>query len=396
MKVLQLGLNVWPPVGGNLLPMHDLDHRNSFDMLRILAAAAVVFSHSLRLFAIGTDPTLTVFPRDDLSAFGVMVFFAVSGYLVSRSASRTKSIAKFARNRALRILPGLIACLLVTVLIVGAIATTLPITSYFSNWQTYRYWLNVLLFPLQTELPGVFLDNPRPGTVNGSLWTLSSEISAYVLVAIAFLYRDRARTILLGLAAFLILYYALAKITGAYPLLYHMVEYDAEGHYFFLLYFNKVDASRLIAVFMVGGLLNYAPPTIFRGRYVLLCVGLMALTAHTPIYEALVILVVPYATVTIGRKPFANSDFLRRYDLSYGIYLYHAPLMQLSWTLLHPHLPPLGQLTCGILLTISVAAASWLIVERPALKAKSGSSLLTSPSVPAAAPLSTQPQGGEG
>jgi len=352
--------------------MHRLVPQNMFDLLRLLAAATVVYAHSLRILGIGSDPTLLLFPRDDLSSFGVMVFFSASGYLVARAAARTPDLKSFARNRALRIFPGLAVCLLVIVLVMGGVATDLAKPDYYGNWLTYKYFLNIFLFPLQTQLPGVFLHNPQPDNVNGSLWSLSSEISAYFLIALIFVFRRKAKILLTASAALLILHYLVSKIYGIYPLIYYPIGYGTEGNYFFLIYFHKVEASRLIAMFIIAASLNYAVPSLFRRRYVLAGCVLLALTGHTPLYEPLAIFLLPYATVTFGRRPFRFSNLLRQFDLSYGIYLYHFPIMQLTWSLTHGFLTTPLQVLCGIALTLAVATASWMLVERPALRFKNG------------------------
>lgn len=354
--------------------MHPLDRNNSFDIIRLIAALAVVYTHALRLFAIGLDPVLMLFPSDDLSSFGVMSFFAISGYLVARSAARTQSTALYFKKRFLRIFPGLAACLAVTVLLVGPISTTLSLSDYFSEWATYRYLLNTFLFPLQTELPGVFLDNPRAGTVNGSLWTLSSEFVAYTLVAVVFVIRPmpvRATVVALGLiAVFLFGYHNYHILKGSFQLWYVLQEYGEDGEYFFWVYFNKVFAARLICLFFVGAMLNYAPKQLLDWRIAVLAIALIIASSNTVLYEPVLMLALPYAVISLGRLRPPVALQIGNADLSYGIYLYHAPLMQMTWTLTHSQLGLAGQLLVGVLVTVFAATMSWLLVERPALTLK--------------------------
>jgi peptidoglycan/LPS O-acetylase OafA/YrhL len=350
--------------------LNSLDRDNSFDLLRLLAASAVVFTHSLRLFDLGRDPTLSVFPKDDLSSFGVLVFFAISGYLVSRSAAATATLTGFAKKRALRIVPGLLVCLGVSIVIVGGLATSLPLTEYFGSWLTWKYFLNVFLFPLQTELPGVFLQNPRQGTVNGSLWTLSSEITAYALIALIFLRKSRAAILLLLTVVLCLLIHQIFEIKGGRGLLAMKVLYDDRQNYFFLLYFNYSEACRLIAVFATAALLNFSPEHIFRPKFAIALAMSLVLFARTPLYDVAVVLFVPYVVITFGRQACTWSRRLGDLDLSYGIYLYHAPLMQLTWTLCHSGNGKIQMLCFGIALTVLAAYASWTLVERPMLAFK--------------------------
>ncbi len=59
--------------------------QNNFDLLRLLAAFSVVFSHYFRLFGIGPDPVLEFTGQFDFSEIGLVVFFVLSGYLVTKS-----------------------------------------------------------------------------------------------------------------------------------------------------------------------------------------------------------------------------------------------------------------------------------------------------------------------
>ncbi len=153
---------------------------NSFDLLRLLAAAAVVFHHVAPLSG---RPAQRLFSTD-FGELGVGVFFVISGYLVTASWRRTPRLWTFLKKRLLRIEPALVASLAVTALVLGAFATTLPPADYFRAPQVWLYVVrNALLYPVTYELPGVFTHNPLPAVVNGSLWTLRLEFSFYLGVA---------------------------------------------------------------------------------------------------------------------------------------------------------------------------------------------------------------------
>src|SRR5690606_11509196 len=105
-------------------------------------------------------------------------------------------LGRFLMRRGLRLFPALIVLLALTVLVLGAMLTTLPLKEYATNGSTVRYFLyNAVLYPVY-GLPGVFPDNPYPNAVNGSLWSLPVEVSMYlllpVLATIAALARSRA------------------------------------------------------------------------------------------------------------------------------------------------------------------------------------------------------------
>jgi len=69
------------------------DRANNFDLLRLVAAGSVIFSHSF-LLAEGqqnNEPLVALTGQAVIGLLGVFVFFAVSGYLVTASYENTRS-----------------------------------------------------------------------------------------------------------------------------------------------------------------------------------------------------------------------------------------------------------------------------------------------------------------
>src|SRR5690606_32522939 len=155
---------------------------NNFDFLRFLAASAVVFGHSFWLSGRGaTEPLRLLTGSYDTADIAVHVFFVMSGFLIAASWLNSRNPIEFFGKRALRIFPALCIAILLTVLVVGPLATRWPLDEYWSDGQTLRYLSNIALLT-QFHLPGVFADNPFPHTVNGSVWTLPYEVMMYVSV----------------------------------------------------------------------------------------------------------------------------------------------------------------------------------------------------------------------
>ena len=89
---------------------------NSFDLLRLLAAVAVIFHHTAPLTG---HPVQRLFSTD-FGELGVGVFFVISGYLVTASWRRAPDLWAFLKKRLLRIEPALVVSLAVTALVLGA------------------------------------------------------------------------------------------------------------------------------------------------------------------------------------------------------------------------------------------------------------------------------------
>ena len=79
---------------------------NSFDVLRVVAALAVISTHLLAHL-----PPENRIIRDVMSYFnsyfyGVVTFFAISGFLIPKSIEKSTSFTSFMRKRILRLYPG--------------------------------------------------------------------------------------------------------------------------------------------------------------------------------------------------------------------------------------------------------------------------------------------------
>src|SRR4051812_9672898 len=90
---------------------------NSVNALRLLLAGLVLLSHSLKLHG-GYDPLGRLTGGAvDLGTMAVDGFFALSGFLITRSYFNSPSFGRYLWRRCLRIFPGLWVCLLVTTFI---------------------------------------------------------------------------------------------------------------------------------------------------------------------------------------------------------------------------------------------------------------------------------------
>ena len=167
---------------------------NNFDLLRILAAAQVVISHAAFHLHANLPHSLSGF----IEKFpGVPVFFVISGFLISASYEKTKSLKTYFTNRALRIFPALWICLafsILTVLVFGKVN--------FIQWKVIP-WLFAQLSFLQFYNPD-FLRSFGTGVLNGSLWTISVELEFYILLPLLYFFfrAEKSRTM-----AFIILFF---------------------------------------------------------------------------------------------------------------------------------------------------------------------------------------------
>lgn len=344
---------------------------NNFTLLRFVAAGLVIVSHGIEL------PT-AVRSRDwahqvtgfTLSWYAVGAFFIISGYLVLGSWDRQPSLLAFARNRFLRIWPGLLVMLLVTVPVLGLLFSTLPPQRFFTHLQTVGYFLGALsVVRVQYFLPGVFEANPLPA-VNGSLWTLRFEVLCYAVLGIlgaAGLARGKLRSILL--ATLLLALVVIGTIIGSSAF---------RGSTHGMLY----ELSRLGLCFALGAAFRE-----FRDRIPLHVLGiavlgcLAALATGTALYMPLACIALAYTVFWVAFVP--DTPALRRVrdwpDYSYGLYIWAFPIQQVIVAYEPLRGQPAVIILLSFLMTLPFAALSWHMVEKPALRLKSSTAPRTMP-----------------
>ncbi|WP_052367304.1 acyltransferase family protein [Mycetocola saprophilus] len=169
-------------------------HRNSLGVIRLVLATAVIFSHAFPLGGWGHDPVV-IFTRgqDNLGGLAVLGFFAISGYLITKSGMNSDVVQYFWR-RVLRIFPALWLVILVTAAGVGPIAWMSmgrPLAEYWvrAPGGPFHYvWSNATLQGGPFGIFDIFVTNTPYGVetsssvFNGSLWTLAYEWGCYVMI----------------------------------------------------------------------------------------------------------------------------------------------------------------------------------------------------------------------
>lgn len=331
-----------------------------FDWIRIVLAVSVAATHINSIVPRGTGH----FSLPPVYHFGILyAFFGLSGFLVTASAERL-GLGNFFLNRGLRIFPALMVDIALSAVVLGAAFTTLPLGAYYANPMTHRYLLN-MLGAVQLHLPGVF-EASTVSAVNYSLWTVPFELACYALIGGLIVTRGFRLAPLLALgwvgAGFAVAAFA-PRLGPLEPALQHL----------FVL-----KGSRLLVAFLLGIAAYRWRDRIPRdprllALAVLACVALdltLSPDEDAVFYPTLSLLLgapVLYITLWLGSADLPTPALLRRGDYSYGIYLYHWPIMQ-AFVLV---LPDLRHAAIYFLVVMPVVAAfaavSWHLVEKPVL-----------------------------
>jgi peptidoglycan/LPS O-acetylase OafA/YrhL len=328
---------------------------NNFNIIRIIAALCVLVTHSFAL-VIGTgdaEPFIGTLGMT-IGSIAVDVFFITSGFLVTASLMVRQGIIEFVLARVLRIFPALLVMVFISVFILGAFFTTLPLSSYFTDPITYSYLAkcSTLVAGVKFNLPGVFYDNPYKSTVNGSLWTMPYEIFMYAILAIVWL--TFSVTPKFRLKAFQIIIISYALLSCIYVLASHF--YMPSVNRFFKLSFMFFTGSVFYILkerIRLSGLLFW-----------LAVIALVFSTVNKHVFFMVYILSIAYILMYTIYIP---SGYIRKYNLlgdySYGIYIYAFPIQQ-SVAALIPGVSVITLLCISTVATILLSIISWHYLER--------------------------------
>jgi peptidoglycan/LPS O-acetylase OafA/YrhL len=324
---------------------------NNITLLRHFAAFFVLISHSFDLTGNQTNEFMRKISGQTISfsKIGLIIFFFISGFLITQSLLSSSGIRQFIWKRFLRIYPALILLMVLTVFALGPLFTVLPVKQYFADSKTWEYLLGTSLVRLRFDLPGVF----HGSGVNGSLWTLPVEFRLYLLLALLLIIGLLKKQTYLFVFIFLFIAFAIFINTGnvwAYldPYLDWGIYFLTGSFVFFIK--NKIilDYKILIAFFIFW-----------------------FLTKHIEVVNIISELICfSYFTLCMSFKtPVVYSHFFKQNDFSYSMYLYAYPLQQI-FIFENTHISPLMLMLFTTLTLIPFCMFSWNFIEKPALRLK--------------------------
>jgi peptidoglycan/LPS O-acetylase OafA/YrhL len=351
--------------------------RNAFGVLRLTLAIMVIFSHSFRLGGFGNDVFAVLGNgRATIGFVAVAMFFVLSGFLITRSASHSSSVLRFLWHRFLRIFPGYWVCLLVCGFAFAPLIAWVEhgtLTRIFSapygSPQAFVLH-NVGLFHLKPSFigavtisppgfVGLLTHNPMPVSINGSLWTLPLEVACYAGVAalaMCGLVRRGRWVFLASFAGFLLLY----AHNYLYPASFNR-SFPVPGLTVFIPLALSFSAGCVCFV--------YREKIPCSGWIFALCLVLLATSLAFGVFHLLMPIFLTYVFLWLAvTLPFSRFD--AKGDFSYGTYIYAFPVQQ---TLALAGVPEQGfalYFGASLAITLMLAVLSYRLVEAPCLRWK--------------------------
>lgn len=351
-----------------------MKHDNNFNLLRLLAAAQVVYVHASGDLHL---PTL-IWPDIIIGQFpGVACFFVISGFLVTESCRRSTT-ADFFKKRALRIYPALVAFILTMEALMWATGGLVILSGFYfivylptylftaSTWIAWQLSMWALDMPkgVSVYVPAYFQQYP-----SGVLWTLTVELSFYLVLPLFMFVVNQVRT--MGIAMIVVAAVASFKFVCSADAKFHIenvlvditiapyfwtfaigvlarlywddIRWWIEGHF---LFWAALYAATLVAAWQFGAAyyLDFKIPSgvIDLVRTVILA-GLLLSAAYS------------FKSLTKLLRIDEN-------DFSYGLYLWHMVAIDICINLALVEQWWLWPVVFAA--SLAFAAASWFLIEQ--------------------------------
>jgi peptidoglycan/LPS O-acetylase OafA/YrhL len=277
--------------------------------------------------------------RQDLSILGFLAvdsFFVLSGYFCMASYSRSKSIWDYLGKRVKRIFPAFWVCLFVSVFALFPLTFWVRYDEFpmsFEWMNALNYFRNLGLVIVNPSIPNL----PIEGGFNASLWSIAWEFGGYIIVALLGMFSVKKRDVKLLAIAVNGVYIAISLSSGNLtisPILAPWYLIALRCFSFLLVGISaycfsfKTRKTDWVFIPVVAGLAAFNLECLFP---IPLLLALFWLGHHLPFK---------------GLKE----------DYSYGVYLYHLPLVYLFFS---AELP----VWWAIVPTVGLAWFSWHFVE---------------------------------
>ncbi|MDE6301723.1 MAG: acyltransferase [Muribaculaceae bacterium] len=330
---------------------------NNMDVVRYFLAMTVLVSHY-------NDLAGTSFPLPLINVnVAVASFFTLSGFLMFDSYHKHPRLKKYLELRARRILPPYFFIVIVCAIGLSAIST-LSVAEYFTSGQWWKYLIANLSFMnfIQPDLPGVFQGGQMmTASVNGSLWTMKVEWFLYLSVPVVswIIYRihklARARDAVI---------WTIIILSIAYRIGFNYL-YETTGRNIFDILSRQFCGQ--LSFFYVGALIRlYLRQFLSYSKSI--AAGIVVLWSIIYLIPDSYLLLSPFvfSALVMWVSMIGNwGGRISRHDnVSYDMYLFHYPIIQLAvWYGVREWNPWAGLATVTII-TVAASFMSWNLVGR--------------------------------
>lgn len=346
-----------------------IDHRdplaggNNFDLLRMALALLVVVSHSFPL-STGSEAhepvKLLTKGQTTGGAIAVDLFFVISGFLITASYDRCATVWTYLRKRVARIYPGFVVAMLLGLVVARTLGgATFPCRSETALAVDFiGHVARLTEFSYRDAFP----NNPYPGPLNGSLWSIPYEFWCYLGVAglgsLGLLHKNW------GIGA-IFLFAMAARVSFA------ITGWNPGGGAIGRIVGVPHLWARLLPLYMAG-VLFYTLRFRIAMRFGWALVAAAALAIAARVTNGWTVVFPIAGSYLVFFAAFHPRLRVHRFaawgDFSYGTYLYAFLAQQCIMRLVGTFLSPWLLAALSIPVTLALAIASWFLVERRFLR----------------------------
>ncbi len=327
--------------------------RNNWDLVRLILATMVVAYHSYVMTGLPAPDWYTTIARGDLAVAG---FFGLSGYMVAGSYARSGDLPTYFLARFCRIYPAYAAS------IIFALAVGLSVSTSASTMQLVsasgRYLIANLTFlnNVQGTLPGAFEDHLHP-EINTAWWTLKIEVAFYFALPIFFLLLRRRHGLLWAAGL-----YALGYGWSAG---FNLFADPAQSNFYARM---ARQLPGWTGYFVVGVAAYHHRDVLDRYRWPI--AGVAAAIVLSGVHQFDIAAPLAITLLVLSAGLIGHHVPINRFgDISFGIYVYHSPIIQLLiWAGFAQRAGLLLTFGMTMLALVPLAWLSWTLIEHPALR----------------------------
>lgn len=326
---------------------------NNMGMVRYFLAFSVLISH-FNLLTGGSLP----FPISSYT--GVGGFFALSGFLIYGSYLKKNNLKNYLRSRAVRLLPAYwFAVIFFSILCF--FTTELSFYQYFGSFHYWKYLIFNLLFLnfICPTLPGVFESYAIPA-VNISLWTMKIEWLLYLSVpfVVWLINKTKVKPQFMFVGIFI--------LSVIYRYVFIVLYINTENELFNIL--GRQFVGQLM-YFYIGVLIYYYYDSMLRYKWQLLIVSVVLMfLSETSAYIQVIAHPLAWGVLVVWLSMIGRwgTSECKYENVSYTIYLVHAPVIQLIvWRLIPQSIGYIGSLLLVCCICISLGIIISKYIEQP-------------------------------
>lgn len=340
---------------------------NVFDYIRILLATFVIIAHAYPIFlGMGfSDPiTRKILCTESLGGIAVIGFFVLSGFMITQSMVYSKNNKEFFIKRIIRIFPALILMLLLTIFVLGPLVYDGDIKQYFSNKSVVKYLIdNInLLGNTSYSIEGVFVNNPYPAAINGSLWSLKHEFIAYIILMVfSRLSIIKNRKGMLGITGISVIVYILnIKLQPIFNVM-NNIGVVAEISQF----------TKLIMYFFIGSTIYlYKDKIKMNFKYFILAILILLTGICLNATKYALIITIPYILMYLGTIKLKKDILKCIGDFSYALYIYAFPIQQLLVYYFKDKINLYQYIILSIIIVMAISIITTILIDNNIKKIK--------------------------